>query len=58
MPSLMGDALGKCAAIGAKLGGEVGRDIEKEHPEYMKPPEGASESKTKDKDSDESSEKQ
>jgi hypothetical protein len=38
MPSLMGDSVGGCAQIGAKLGTEIGSEIEREHPEYMKPP--------------------
>jgi len=38
MPSVMGDSIGGCSQIGAKLGGEIGAEIEREHPEYMKPP--------------------
>jgi hypothetical protein len=38
MPSLMADSIGDCAKIGATLGGEIGSEIEREHPEYIKPP--------------------
>jgi len=34
MPGVMGDSMGGCTKIAAKLGAE----IEREHPEYMKPP--------------------
>ncbi len=36
MPSLMGEITGGCAEIGARLGGEIGEEIEKEHPEWVK----------------------
>jgi len=35
MPAIMGEIIGGCAEIGARLGGEVGDEIEKEHPEYL-----------------------
>jgi len=38
MPSVRRDAVGGCEEIGAKLGAEIGTEIEREHPEYMKPP--------------------
>jgi len=38
MPDVMGDSIGGCAKVGAKLGAEIGSQIEREHPEYMKPP--------------------
>jgi len=38
MPALTGDAIGDCGKIGAKLGAEIGSEVEREHPEYMKPP--------------------
>ena len=37
MPSIQSEILGGCVQIGAKLGAEVGQEIEKEHPDYMKP---------------------
>ena len=33
----MGEIVGRCTEIGAKLGGEIGAGIEKEHPEYTQP---------------------
>jgi hypothetical protein len=38
MPELMADVIGDCGKIGARLGALVGAEIEREHPEYMKPP--------------------
>jgi hypothetical protein len=38
LPSLQGEILGRCTEIGAKLGGEIGEEIETEHPEYVKKP--------------------
>lgn len=35
LPAIMGEITGGCTEIGAKLGGEVGTEIEKEHPEYF-----------------------
>jgi hypothetical protein len=37
MPDLMADSIGDCAKIGARLGGKIGSEIEREHPEFMKP---------------------
>jgi hypothetical protein len=37
MPSIQSEILAGCVQIGAKLGAEVGQEIEKEHPDYMKP---------------------
>jgi hypothetical protein len=34
MPSLMADSVGECTRVGAKLGPEIGAEIEREHPEY------------------------
>jgi len=36
--TMTSETIGGCAQIGAKLGGDIGGEIEKEHPEYMKPP--------------------
>jgi hypothetical protein len=38
MPALLGEAVGTCTQIGAKLGGQIGNEIEREHPEYFKAP--------------------
>jgi hypothetical protein len=38
MPSVMGDSVGGCSQIGAKLGAEIAGEIEREHPEYIRPP--------------------
>jgi hypothetical protein len=38
MPDLMAETIGECSKIGAKLGAEIGGEIEREHPEYIKPP--------------------
>jgi len=35
MPSLLADIAGQCTRIGAKLGGEIGIEIQTEHPEYL-----------------------
>jgi hypothetical protein len=37
MPTVLSDIMGGCTRVGAKLGGEIGAEIEKEHPEYIKP---------------------
>lgn len=36
-PVLMGEIVGGCTEIGARLGGQIGAEIQKEHPEYLKP---------------------
>lgn len=36
MPDLMADITAGCVRVGAKLGGEIGAAIEKEHPEWTK----------------------
>ena len=39
MPKIMGEIVGGCTELGAKIGGAVGREIETEHPELVpKPP--------------------
>ncbi len=38
MPSVMSEIMGGCAQVGAKLGAEIGMEVEREHPEYIKPP--------------------
>jgi hypothetical protein len=37
LPTLLSEIMGGCAQVGAKLGGEIGMEIEKEHPEFLKP---------------------
>jgi hypothetical protein len=37
MPAIMGEMTGGCTEIGARLGGEIGAEIEREHPEYLPP---------------------
>jgi len=36
-PAIMGEITGGCTEIGAKLGQQIGAEIEKEHPEYVRP---------------------
>ena len=38
MPSVLSETMGGCAQVGAKLGAEVGMEVERDHPEYIKPP--------------------
>ena len=38
MPSVQAEIMGGCVEVGAKLGGEIGQEIQKEHPEYCKEP--------------------
>jgi hypothetical protein len=35
LPAILGDVSGGSTEIGAKLGGEIGTEIQKEHPEYF-----------------------
>lgn len=35
LPAIMGEIAGGTTQIGAKLGGEIGAEIQKEHPEYF-----------------------
>jgi hypothetical protein len=37
-PSIRREAVSESEQIGAKLGEQIGNEIEREHPEYMKPP--------------------
>jgi hypothetical protein len=36
MPAIMSEIMGGCVQVASKLGGEIGAEIEKEHPEYTK----------------------
>ncbi len=38
LPAIMGEIVGGCTEVGAKLGAEVGAEILKEHPEYESKP--------------------
>lgn len=35
MPTLLSEIMGGCTQVGAKLGGEIGMEIGKEHPEFL-----------------------
>jgi hypothetical protein len=35
LPTLLSEIMGGCTQVGAKLGGEIGMEIAKEHPEYL-----------------------
>jgi len=37
-PSLQSEIMGGTTQVGAKLGGEIGAEIQQEHPEYFKQP--------------------
>ena len=40
MPAIMGEIVGGTTELAARLGGQIGSEIEKEHPEYMRPKSG------------------
>lgn len=37
MPTVLSEIIGGCTQVGAKLGGEIGQEIAREHPDYCRP---------------------